>query len=67
VTNLYLEGAKWDHDTNTLCEPNVMELTVLLPVFWFKPIPKKKPLPNMYACPVYYYPTRTGTVYKDSF
>lgn len=68
VTKLYLEGAKWDHDTNALCEPNVMELIVMMPVLWFKPITKqKKPPANMYPCPAYYYPTRTGTVYKDSF
>jgi dynein heavy chain len=62
-----LEGAKWDPDTNALCEPPVMELTVMMPVLWFKPITKKKPPANMYMCPAYYYPTRTGTVYKDSF
>lgn len=68
VMKLYLEGAKWDHDTNALCEPNVMELSVMMPVLWFKPITMtKKPPANMYACPAYYYPTRTGTVYKDSF
>lgn len=68
VYKLYLEGAKWDFDLNTLCEPNVMELTVEMPVMHFKPIPKqKKPPVNMYQCPAYYYPTRTGTVYKDSF
>jgi hypothetical protein len=45
-----------------------MELNVLMPVLWFKPTTRtKKPPANMYQCPAYYYPIRTGTVYKDSF
>lgn len=49
VYKLYLEGANWDFDMNTLCEPNVMQLTVMLPVLHFKPITKQKKAPaNMY-------------------
>ena len=51
-----------------MAEPNVMELYSEMPVIHFKPISKRtKPMTNVYECPVYYYPTRQGTPYKDSF
>ncbi len=68
ITGLYLEGAKWNFEKMNLCEPEVMELTVLMPVIHFKPIQKRvKPPQNVYECPCYYYPIRQGTVDKDSF
>jgi len=68
VTGLYLEGAKWNLEKMTLCEPEVMQLACPMPVVHFKPIQKRpKALPNMYACPCYYYPKREGTVDKDSW
>lgn len=49
-------------------EPDVMELVSPMPVLHFKPIQKRtKPPQNMYQCPCYYYPTRQGSVSKDSF
>lgn len=38
ISGLYLEGAKWSFEKMTLMEPDVMELTVLMPVIQFKPI-----------------------------
>lgn len=38
ISGLYLEGAKWSFEKMTLMEPDVMELTVLMPVIIFKPI-----------------------------
>ncbi len=68
ITGLYLEGAKWNFEKMCLMEPEVMELTVLMPVIQFKPIQKRvKPPQNVYECPCYYYPIRQGTVDKDSF
>lgn len=68
ITGLYLEGAKWNIEKQCLMEPEVMELTVLMPVIHFKPIKKRpKQLPNYYECPCYYYPVREGTIDKDSF
>lgn len=68
ISGLYLEGAKWNFEKMTLMEPEVMELTVLMPVIQFKPIQKRvKPPANVYECPCYYYPIRQGTVDKDSF
>lgn len=68
ITGLYLEGAKWNFEKQCLMEPEVMELQVLMPVLHFKPISKRsKPPQNVYECPCYYYPTREGTIDKDSF
>ncbi len=68
ISGLYLEGAKWNFEKMNLMEPEVMELTVLMPVIQFKPIQKRlKPPANVYECPCYYYPIRQGTVDKDSF
>lgn len=45
-----------------------MELTCMMPLLHFKPIQKRaKPPSNVYVCPAYYYPTRQGTISKDSF
>jgi dynein heavy chain len=41
ITGLYLEGAKWNFEKMCLMEPDVMELTVLMPVIQFKPIQKR--------------------------
>lgn len=38
ITGLYLEGAKWNFEKMCLMEPDVMELTVLMPIIQFKPI-----------------------------
>lgn len=68
VYGLYLEGAKWEEEKSHLCEPEVMELFVMMPVIHFKPIPKRsKALQNVYECPTYYYPIRKGTDSRESF
>jgi len=59
IKGLYLEGAKWNFEKHQLCEPEVMELSVAMPAFHFKPILKRtKALQNVYECPCYYYPNR---------
>lgn len=68
VCGLVLEGAKWNTEKNNLCEPDVMELYIKMPVIHFKPIQKRsRALQNNYECPVYYYPIRAGTVDRDSY
>jgi dynein heavy chain len=68
VTGLYLEGGKWNNETMALCEPEVMELACPMPVLHFKPIQKRaKAPPGIYDCPCYYYPTRQGTVTRESW
>jgi len=68
IYGFYLEGAKWNVDKLHLMEPEVMELHVLMPVIWFKPIIKRtKAQANVYECPCYYYPKRQGDVTKASY
>ncbi|CCW67502.1 unnamed protein product [Phytomonas sp. Hart1] len=69
VRGIYLEGAGWNFENNTLCEPNPMELIVRMPVIHF--IPKlhtnKPPTESIYKAPLYMYPIRTGTRERPSF
>lgn len=68
ISGLHIEGGKWDLEKLCLCEPEVMELACPMPILHFKPIQKRaKPPQNVYPCPAYYYPTRQGTPYMDSF
>jgi len=68
VHGLILEGAKWNHEKMYMCEPDIMELHVPMPVIHFKPITKRsRALAGVYECPLYYYPIRQGTVSTDSW
>jgi dynein heavy chain len=68
IRGLFLEGAKWNDEEGCLMEPEPMELTWLMPVIHFKPVKeKKKAKNNMYSCPCYVYPVRSGTREKPSF
>ena len=68
IRNLYLEGASWDKKNSCLKEPKPMELITPLPPILFKPIEaKKKSNKNIYTCPLYYFPIRSGTRERPSF
>ena len=68
LQGMFLEGAGWDRDNGCLCEPNPMELIVPMPIMLFKPVEnKKKSQRNIYTCPLYIYPHRTGTRERPSF
>ncbi|GET88803.1 dynein heavy chain, putative [Leishmania tarentolae] len=69
VRGIFLEGAGWNGEANTLCEPRPMELIVPMPVIHFKPklrTGKGKPT-SVYECPLYMYPVRTGTRERPSY
>jgi dynein heavy chain, axonemal len=69
VRGIFLEGAGWSAEANTLCEPRPMELIAAMPVIHFKPkLRTGKPKPaNVYECPLYMYPIRTGTRERPSY
>eukprot|EP01119_Soliformovum_irregulare_P016871 TRINITY_DN4946_c0_g1_i1.p1 TRINITY_DN4946_c0_g1~~TRINITY_DN4946_c0_g1_i1.p1 ORF type:complete len:2093 (-),score=654.99 TRINITY_DN4946_c0_g1_i1:1564-7461(-) len=71
ISGLYLEGAKWDPQTNTLTEPNPMELYSPVSIIYFKPVEAKKKAvkesKEIYNCPCYLYPIRTGSRERPSF
>eukprot|EP00957_Ditylum_brightwellii_P064156 4867846-Ditylum_brightwellii.AAC.1 len=68
VSGLYLEGARWDFSENQLAESLPMELMSQMPILHFKPVEGKKKINrNMYECPLYMYPVRTGTRERPSF
>lgn len=70
LKGLYLEGAGWDTDTDSLMEPDPMELVTEIPLLHMKPTENKKAgksKGNMYSCPLYMYPIRTGTRERPSY
>ena len=68
ISGLYLEGARWDGPGSCLCEPLPMELTSPMPIIHFKPVDgKKKAGKNVYSCPTYMYPIRTGSRERPSY
>lgn len=69
IHGLWLEGAKWDDHEACLVEPAPMDLVGPMPVIHFKPVDaKNKTSPkSSYECPLYMYPTRTGTRERPSF
>jgi len=63
-----LEGAKWDYNTMALTDADTMQLFAPMPIIHFKPVAKKKNVTDgIYACPLYYYPIRTGSRERPSF
>ena len=69
IKDMYLEGAGWNFDDQCLCEPNPMELIVNMPIVHFKPsdAKKKRNPAEIYQCPLYMYPVRTGSRERPSF
>ena len=51
---LYMEGARWDTQSNQIAESRLKESTSLLPILFIKAIPiDRKETKNTYECPVY--------------
>lgn len=71
IRGMILEGAGWDEEAEAggqLCEPKPMELLVSMPIVWFRPVDaRKKRAANLYECPLYFYPVRTGSRERPSF
>ncbi|XP_074107880.1 dynein heavy chain 2, axonemal kl-2 [Cotesia typhae] len=68
VRSIYLEGAGWNCKAGTLVEPAPLQLICDMPVIHFRPIEstRKKPK-DVYNCPCYYYPLRSGTQSHSAF
>jgi dynein heavy chain len=68
MSGMFLEGACWDRKNHCLGDPSPMELTSPMPIVHFLPKEtsrrKKK---DMYACPLYLYPLRTGSRERPSY
>jgi len=68
VSGLVLEGARWDSTNDHLTEPFPMKLQSKMPVIHFKPTEMKQRNPQeLYECPLYTYPVRSGTFQHSSF
>ncbi|KAG2381746.1 hypothetical protein C9374_006130 [Naegleria lovaniensis] len=60
VYGLYLNGAKWNKDKETLEESDNGEMNVKLPVIHFLPEKNHKTSPKCYECPLYKTSERKG-------
>ncbi|XP_077357601.1 dynein axonemal heavy chain 2 isoform X2 [Festucalex cinctus] len=68
VRGLYLEGAAWDKKATCLVEAQPMQMVCPIPAINFKPVEnRKKMAKNMYLCPCYYFPVRSGGAGRASF
>ena len=70
VRGIYLEGAGWSEEGNCMCEPKPMELIVNMPIIHFKPRRnegKQAVNSQVYKCPLYMYPVRTGSRERPSY
>ena len=62
VFGLFLEGARWDHDTWMLTDSLPGRMYDLLPAVHMKPAVAHKQAPSTYACPVYKTAVRKGVL-----
>ena len=54
VHGLFMEGARWDTQTNMIAESRLKELAPAMPVMFIKAIPVDRlDVRNVYECPVY--------------
>eukprot|EP01135_Chromosphaera_perkinsii_P007265 Nk52_evm73s745 gene=Nk52_evmTU73s745 len=60
---LFLEGARWNRDTQVLAESFKKVLFDVVPIIWFKPAIKDEIVTgNAYLCPIYKTSARRGTL-----
>ncbi|KYM82700.1 Dynein heavy chain 2, axonemal [Atta colombica] len=68
VRSIFLEGAGWDKEKGILTEPAPIQLIYNMPVIHFRPIEHvKKKVKELYSCPCYYYPQRSGDQMRSAF
>uniref|UniRef100_A0A3Q2Z313 Uncharacterized protein n=1 Tax=Hippocampus comes TaxID=109280 RepID=A0A3Q2Z313_HIPCM len=70
VRGLYLEGAAWDKKATCLVEAEPMQMVCPIPAINFKPVENRKKMAkseDMYLCPCYYFPVRSGGAGRASF
>ena len=62
IFGLYMEGARFDHETWKVADSTPGRMYDLLPAIYFKPAVNHKQAPNTYACPVYKTAVRKGVL-----
>lgn len=63
IHGLYLEGARWDPQSQSLADSRPKELFTQFPVLWLLPEEDRvEPTTGVYKCPVYKILTRRGTL-----
>lgn len=61
IHGLFIEAGKWDSEKGGLCDPELRELTSVLPVLWLKPC-RELDVANRYEAPLYKTPVRAGVL-----
>ncbi|KAL3316100.1 Dynein heavy chain 9, axonemal [Cichlidogyrus casuarinus] len=67
IHGMYMEGARWDTQTNIIAESRMKELAPAMPIIFIKAIPvDRQDIRNVYPCPVYKTKSR-GPTYVWTF
>jgi dynein heavy chain len=61
VHGLFIEAGKWDINKGGLCDPEIRELTTVMPVLWLKPC-RELEINNRYDAPLYKTSVRAGVL-----
>jgi len=67
MSGIFLEGAMWDNEAGNMEDAAPMQLISDMPIVHFKPYEGKKKTKNLYQCPCYMYPIRTGSRERSPF
>ena len=65
IHGLYMEGARFNRDTNTVDESQKGELFTTMPVIWLEPVERKEVAvksDKTYVCPLYKTTARAGAL-----
>ena len=62
VFGMYMEGARFDHETWKVADSQPGRMYDLLPAVYMKPAVNHKQAPSTYACPVYKTAVRKGVL-----
>jgi dynein heavy chain len=64
ITGLFLQGCRWDPESESLVDSRPKELFTTVPVIWLDPVENRQaPKTGVYTCPVYKTLKRAGALF----
>jgi len=62
IYGLFMDGARWDREYQSIADQYPAEMYNKMPLIWFKPMEDYKPDPEEYSCPIYKTSVRAGVL-----